>query len=100
LYPFCRLARLEKQKTPLGERVVDDRKAKGLGGTYRRDGHDQQVEVWVDATTGALVCIVLANPEGKVRVVMDRFILNPELPDSLFSLEPPKGYDVERRDTP
>ena len=31
---------------------------------------------------------------------MDRFILNPELPDSLFSLEPPKGYDVERRDAP
>lgn len=87
-------------KTPLGERVVDDKKAKGLRGTYRRDGQDYEVETWVDATTGALVCIVIANPEGRVRMVMDRFILNPELPDSLFSLEPPKGYEVERRDAP
>ena len=45
-------------KTPLGERVIDDRKVKGLGGTYRRDGQDYEVEAWVDSTTGALVCIV------------------------------------------
>ena len=88
---------------PLGEQVVNGRQATGLGGIWRPDAGgafpEFPVEVWVDSATGELVRIVM-SPNQNMRSVMDTFVLDPAVDDSLFSLEPPEGYEVETKKLP
>lgn len=109
LEPFrgFRLDALRKQfdcvNKPLGEQVVNGRQATGLGGIWRPDAGaafpEFPVEVWVDSATGELVRIVMF-PNQNMRSVIDTFVLDPAVDDSLFSLEPPEGYEVETKTSP
>jgi outer membrane lipoprotein-sorting protein len=88
---------------PLGEQVVNGRQATGLGGIWRPEAGtafpEFPVEVWVDSATGELVRIVML-PNHNMRSVIDTFVLDPAVDDSLFSLEPPEGYEVETKKLP
>jgi outer membrane lipoprotein-sorting protein len=88
---------------PLGEQVVNGRQATGLGGIWRPEAGTSfpefPVEVWVDSATGELVRIVML-PNHNMRSVIDTFVLDPAVDDSLFSLEPPEGYEVETKKLP
>jgi outer membrane lipoprotein-sorting protein len=78
----------------LGEREVDGRKAQG----FRLPAGDRKTwTVWVESKTGEPIRVERLSPNFKT--TLSHIVLNPDLADSLFSLEPPAGYDLETPDT-
>jgi outer membrane lipoprotein-sorting protein len=73
----------------LAEREVDGTKAQGV---ELRENQASVWNIWVDAKTGNLLCLEHVSPDWKT--VMSKIVLNPDLPDTLFSVEPPKGYEL------
>jgi|GEM_PF-5234291 len=78
----------------LGEKVVDGRRLAG----YRLAGRGLNCELWGDPKTGLPVRIESSAPENanaKPSIWSD-FVFDAELDGSLFSLEPPAGYQVQK----
>ncbi|MBN1853180.1 MAG: hypothetical protein JW829_10670 [Pirellulales bacterium] len=79
------------QRERLGEKEIDGRRVVG----YRITGRGQVYELWGDPKTGLPVLI-----EGTMamfsntKTVMSDFEFDMEMDESLFSIEPPTGYDV------
>jgi hypothetical protein len=81
-------------REPLGEKVFDGRRLVG----YRLTGHGMICDLWGDPKTGMPVRIENSspsNPNMKPRICSD-FVFNADLDESLFSLEPPAGYKVQK----
>jgi outer membrane lipoprotein-sorting protein len=85
-----------KRAKDLGEKEIDGRKVKGFVSSEQ----GPPTTVWADAKTGDPVRIELELPlMGKTStMVMSDFVFNAPLDQSLFSLEPPAGYRVEKSD--
>jgi outer membrane lipoprotein-sorting protein len=81
----------------LGEREVDGKKAVGL---LCRGGREETT-IWADPATALPVRVetVISPPPSTnmrpERITMHDFEFNKELEVSLFSTEPPAGYEVE-----
>ena len=88
----------------LGEKEIDGQPAVGF--QVQQEGKDYQCEivVWAHAETGrpVRVEITIYNPEDSsqsIKMVMNRFDLDAELDEELFSLEPPEGYTMAYQKT-
>ncbi len=89
---------LKKKITPeaksLGKKQIGDHNAVGF--RVRRGG--QTTDLWVDAKTRNLVLVVISDVYVSDRVIeksvmtLRDFKFDRELDDSLFSLDPPEGY--------
>jgi len=83
-------ALLKGKDKPLGERKIDGRSARG----FQVTSGSKAIEIWVDAATGDPLLFVIPTSQGDATI---RDIeLDGPLDDSLFSVEAPKGYVVER----
>jgi hypothetical protein len=84
--------RRDKDAKDLGEREVGGRKVRGF--VTSADG--PEYTVWADVETGVPVTVeaTLLLPDGAVKFVMSDFVVDPNLDDSLFSVEVPEGYAV------
>jgi outer membrane lipoprotein-sorting protein len=81
-------------RKPLGEKVIDGRRLVG----FRLTGHGMICELWGDPKTGLPVRIersVPSHPNVKPTICSD-FVFDANLEESLFSLEPPAGYKVQK----
>ncbi len=79
----------------LGEKVIDGQRLTG----YRLTGHGLICDLWGDPKTGMPVRIessAPSNPNVKPAIYSD-FVFNADLDESLFSLEPPAGYKVQKQ---
>lgn len=86
---------LGENATEIGVREIDGRKAKGfhlVQGPMASMGM-KNIEIWVDAATGAPVEMSMEFGPGKAKYTDFRF--NEPMDDSLFSLEIPEGYEVK-----
>ncbi len=82
-------------REPLGEKVIDGRRLAG----FRLTGHGMIYELWGDPKTGLPVRIESrspGNPNAKPSICSD-FVIDADLDESLFSLEPPAGYKVQKQ---
>jgi len=85
---------------PLGTQVVDGRRAVGF-----RMQHDRaQTTIWADPKTSLPIRVEYAiSGDTEIHTVMTDFEIDPDLDESLFSLEVPEGYtllDTLRLDIP
>jgi outer membrane lipoprotein-sorting protein len=80
---------VDAAKQPLGERELDGTKAQGFA---LRENENSTWNTWADAKTGKLLRLEHVSRDWKT--VMSKIVLNPDLPDTLFSVEPPKGYEL------
>ena len=81
-------------REPLDEKVIDGRRLVG----YRLTGHGMIWDLWGDPKTGMPVRLennVPSNPNMKPRICSE-FVFDADLDESLFSLEPPAGYQVQK----
>ena len=85
-------ALIEKSETELGEKEIDGRATKG----YRVKEDNQIFTIWADAETGQLVEVNMTMFQGETKMTMSDFEFDVELDDSLFSLDIPEGYTVEK----
>lgn len=79
----------------LGEKTIDGRRLVG----FRLTGHGLIWELWGDPKTGMPVRIesrAPANPNVKPMIYSD-FVFDADLDASLFSMEPPAGYKVQKQ---
>ncbi len=79
----------------LGERYIDGQKASGFQIT---SGYAKGVEIWADPASGDPILISIMPPSREIRITVTDLVLNPDLDDSLFSLEVAKDYEVETLD--
>ena len=73
----------------LGEREVDGKKAQGFA---VRENENTVWNIWVDSKTAKLLRLEYVTRDWKT--VTSKIVLNPDLPDSLFSVEVPEGYEL------
>jgi outer membrane lipoprotein-sorting protein len=79
----------------LGEKVIDGRRLAG----FRLTGRGMICDLWGDPKTGLPVRIETSapgNPNAKPSIWSD-FVFNANLDESLFSMEPPAGYKVQKQ---
>jgi outer membrane lipoprotein-sorting protein len=80
----------------IGNRQIDDKKAIGFKLTKENENHE--IIVWADSKTELPVLIEekFEDAEGRVmQYVVTDIVFDVELDQSLFSLEPPKGYKLQ-----
>jgi len=88
---------------PLGAKDIDGRRAVGyrLSGPGLRDRwpRGMGVSLWGDPKTGLPVRIEIESrdPGMEYKLSLSGFVLNVDLDESLFSVEPPAGYTVDRQ---
>ena len=78
----------------LGKKEIDGRVAMG----FRTQGNMANQTFWADPQTARLVRIEMDFPDGGGHGVISNFLYDMELDPSLFSLDPPAGYDVDNMD--
>ena len=77
----------------LGPQTIDGRRVIG----FRIPKADGETKIWADPDTGLPVRVeFISHLKSKTRVVMSDFRFNVDLDQSLFSLEIPDGYTVNR----
>ncbi len=77
----------------LGQRTIDGRRVVG----FRIPKADRETKIWADPDTGLPVQVeFISRVKPKGRSVMSNFRINVDLDESLFSLEVPEGYTVNR----
>ena len=84
------------KRESLGEKKIDGRHVVG----YRLTGRGQVDNVWGDPKTGLPVLIeqtMATYPDAKT--TMSDFVFNVEMDESLFSVEPPAGYEIMKAPT-
>jgi outer membrane lipoprotein-sorting protein len=87
---------LDGTEKPLGQRDLDGKKARGFFVT--KEG--KEMEIWGDAATGQPLLIKMKSGGGgsglpESTIILRDIVLDKELPDSLFSLQPPEGYTLK-----
>jgi outer membrane lipoprotein-sorting protein len=82
-------------REPLGEKVIDGRRLVG----FRLTGHGVICDLWGDPKTGMPVRIENSAPSNPnvEPVICSDFVFDADLDESLFSLEPPAGYKVQKQ---
>jgi outer membrane lipoprotein-sorting protein len=82
-------------REPLREKTIDGRRLVG----YRLTGHGMIWELWGDPKTRMPVRIETSTPSNPNRkpAIYSDFVFNADLDESLFSLEPPAGYKVQKQ---
>ena len=79
------------KREPLGEKDIDGRRVVG----FRISIDGSVFNVWGDPKTGSPVRIEMTTAiMPNVKVTMSDFEFNVPLDESLFSVEPPAGYEV------
>jgi outer membrane lipoprotein-sorting protein len=83
-----------KDGQPAGERVIGDVRARGF--RVREQGQD--ITVWVDPRKRLPLLVEVAGRVGDLEFcsTLADIRLDPELDDSLFSLDPPAGYALRK----
>ena len=76
----------------VGRRMIDGRQAIG----FRIPKADRETTIWADPDTGLPVRVESISYRTKSLTVMSDFRINVKLDESLFSLEVPEGYTVNR----
>lgn len=77
----------------LGRQTIDGRQVVG----FRIPKADRETKIWADPDTGLPVKVeFISHLKQKARTVMSDFRINVDLDESLFSLEVPEGYTVNR----
>jgi len=91
---FRKLA--DKQGEPVGEKLIGNVRARGFR-VVMAPGYE--TVVWADPQTRLPVQLDVSAPSGDqtVRSTVSDIQLDLDLDDSLFSLEPPQGYTVTKR---
>jgi outer membrane lipoprotein-sorting protein len=81
-------------REPLGEKTFDGRRLVG----FRLTGHGLICDLWGDPKTGMPVRIENSSPSNpnKRPSIYSDFVFDADLDESLFSLEPPAGYKVQK----
>ena len=79
----------------LGEKTIDGQRLVG----YRLTGHGMIWDLWGDPKSRMPVRIEVRIPEhpNMKPAIFSDFVLNADLDESLFNLEPPAGYKVQKR---
>lgn len=78
---------------PLGIEVIDGRRAVGFRMRY---GH-AETKIWADPKTSLPIRVeYLISGETEIHIVMTDFEIDPDLDESLFSLDVPEGYTVDK----
>jgi outer membrane lipoprotein-sorting protein len=81
-------------REPLGEKEIDGRRLVG----YRLTGHGMISDLWGDPKNGMPVRIENRAPSTpKATMIESDFVFNTDLDESLFSMEPPAGYKVQKQ---
>lgn len=80
---------------PLGEKEIDGVTVVG----FRTAGAPGPWTIWADKKTAAPVRVELTMHVngGEAPMVLDKFVLDAPLDESLFSLEPPEGYTLKEQ---
>lgn len=91
---FRKLA--DKQGEPLGEKLIGNVRAKGFR-VVMAPGYE--TTVWADPEKRVPVQLDISAPYGDqtLRTTITDIQLDPELDDSLFSLQPPEGYTIRKQ---
>ncbi|HUS91587.1 MAG TPA: hypothetical protein VM695_07030 [Phycisphaerae bacterium] len=86
---------IEKAGVEIGEKTIDGRQAKGY-----RVGKGGRIEMtlWADAKTGHPIVMEFLQYGGRVKTVIKDFELDKKLDDSLFSFQPPEGFELIKLD--
>ncbi len=84
---------IEESETELGEKEIDGLAVKG----YRVEKGHRVITIWADAETGQPVEINMTMFQGETEITVSDFELDVELDDSLFSVDVPPGYTVEKK---
>jgi hypothetical protein len=84
--------------TSLGEKVIEGRRA--IGYRLKFEKYSAEEDIWADVETLLPVRIeitnVLPKKSGVMKSIWSDIQYNLNLDDSLFSLDPPKGYKVRK----
>ncbi len=79
----------------MGEKHLDGRLVVGFRArTADEAQRERQIDVWVDPETQLPVRIEMHYQDDGVSLVIHNFAWNPALDESLFSLDPPEGYEL------
>lgn len=84
---------IEESETELGEKQINGRTVKG----YRVEKGKLVITIWADAKTGRPVEMNMAMFQGGTKITMSDFKFDVKLDKSLFSLDVPKGYTIEKK---
>ena len=85
------------KREPLGEKDIDGRRVIG----FRIITPTAVIELWGDPKTGMPVRMEMTTPlMPNVKMTMSDFEFNVDLDESLFSVEPPAGYEVTQSSPP
>lgn len=76
----------------LGLQNIDGFQAVG----FQRISEFNEITIWADVTVGLPVKIEVVYPKQKQKIVYRDFDFMMDTDDSLFSTEPPEGYDVKK----
>ncbi len=83
--------RLNVKRESLGEKNIDGRQVVG----FRISMPEAVMSVWGDPKTGLPVRVETTSPmTPNAKVTMSDFVFNVDMDESLFSVEPPAGYEV------
>jgi len=86
----------ESKRESLGEKDMDGRHVVG----FRISGRGMVLDLWGDPKTGLPVRLVgTMAMMPNVKVTMSDFIFNVDMDESLFSVEPPAGYEIIKAPT-
>ncbi len=83
------------KRESLGEKDIDGRHVVG----FRKTSPGRVTNVWGDPKTGLPVRIETILATSKLKITMSDFEFNVDMDESLFSVEPPAGYEVKARTT-
>ncbi len=85
----------EKQGEAVGEKPIGNVRARGFK-VVQAPGYE--TTVWADPQTRLPVQLDVSSPYGDqtIHSTISDIQIDPDLDDSLFSLEPPQGYTVQR----
>jgi predicted anti-sigma-YlaC factor YlaD len=84
------ITKLKDNHQELGEQEIDGRKAV----VFEARGHNQGVKIWADPKTALPIRIELTL--GQMFSIMKNFQINPQIDDSLVSMEVPAGYTLDK----
>ena len=84
------ITKLKDNHQELGEQEIDGRKAV----VFEARGHNQGVKIWADPKTALPIRIELTL--GQMFSIMKNFQINPQIDDSLVSMDVPAGYTLDK----
>lgn len=91
--------KVDKPTKELGERNLDGKQVKGFVGS---EG-SQTWTIWIDKASAQPVLVDVSSPQGDngyVKMQISDIRINPDIDDSMFSMEVPPGYTVRQPTKP